>query len=158
MPRKQHVVRLTAQDRATLRGMIRHGHQAAWVLQRARILLQTDAAPAGPGLTDAQVAAAVEVSPRTVARVREVWCHRGWGALTRQVPAHPATPRKLDGAQEARIVAMACSTPPDGAARWTLRLLAKRAVELEIVDSLSHESVRLLLKKTTSSPGASPGS
>jgi hypothetical protein len=67
-----------------------------------------------------------------------------------------ANPPKLDSAQQARIVAVACSTPPDGFARWTLRLLAKQVVELEIVDAISHESVRMVLKKTSSNPGAVP--
>lgn len=154
MSRKQHRVRLAAADRTRLRQMIRQGRQSAWVLQRARILLQADASASGPGLTDAQVAAAVDVSARTVARVRAAWCARGWEALARTRRRTPPVPPKLDGAAEARLIAVACSRPPAGTARWTLRLLAKRVVELEIVEAISHETVRRTLKKTTSSPGA----
>lgn len=156
MPRKQHIVRLSSEDRTKLQQLVRHGHQSAWTLQRARIVLKADAGTGGPALTDEVVAEAVGVTTRTVARVRAAWCGRRWAALERVARAPQANPAKLDGAQHARIVAVACSTPPAGFARWTLRLLAKHVVELEIVDAISHESVRLVLKKTTSSPGVAP--
>jgi transposase len=153
MPRKQHIVRLTEADRTTLRAMVRHGQQSAWVLQRARLLLQTDSHTTGPGLSDAAAAAAVAVSSRTVARTRAAWCTRGWAALERRPRSAPPTPAKLDQAQETRLIALACSTPPAGIARWSLRLLAARAIEIELVETISHETVRQVLKKTYSSLG-----
>lgn len=153
MPRKQHIVHLSVADRQTLRRMVQHGHQPAWVLQRARILLHADTGAAGPCWSDAAVAHAVDVAPRSVARVRAAWCTRGWAALQRTPRAAP-TPPKLDAASAARLVALACSTPPDGAARWSLRLLATRAAEAGIVESISHETVRQTLKKTRSNRGA----
>ena len=158
MPRKQHMIRLSVEDRAKLQQMVRHGHQEAWALQRARIVLKADAATAGPALTDDAVAEAVGVSTRTVARVRADWCTRKWGTLRRRPRAPEANPPTFDAAQQSRIVAVACSTPPPGFARWTLRLLAKHLVELEIVDTISHESVRMVLKKTRSSPGVARAS
>ena len=157
MPRKQHIVRLSVAERTTLQQKVRYGHDQAWALQRARILLKADANSAGPALSDAAVADAVGVSPRTVARVRSSWCARKWTTLERRPRSPQANPAKLDAAQHARIVAVACSTPPSGRARWTLRLLARHVVELEIVDAISHETVRTVLKKTTSSPGVTPG-
>lgn len=157
MPRKQHIVRLTGADRKTLRQMVRHGRRAANTIQRARILLQTDAGYGGPGLTDAQIATALETTTRTVARVREAWCATGWDALERKPRATPPTPPKLDSAAEARLIALACSTPPTGYAHWTMQLLATRAMEVEIVATISRETVRRTLKKTSSSPGVSPG-
>ena len=156
MPRKQHIVRLSTEDRTKLQQMVRYGHQSAWTLQRARILLKTDASAAGPALTDEAVAEVVAVSTRTVARVRAAWCTQKWNALQWVARTPAANPSKLDSAQQTRIVAVACSTPPEGFARWTLRLLAKHVVELEIVDAISHESVRMVLKKTSSNPGAVP--
>jgi transposase len=146
MPRKQHIVRLTGADRKQLQQIVRHGRRAANTIQRTRILLQTDAGRSGPALTDVQVARAVDCSARTVARVRVAWCTAGWAALERKVRRTPPTPPKLNSAQEARLIAIACSQPPDGYARWSLRLLADRAVELEVVDTISRETVRRTLK------------
>lgn len=153
MPRKQHIVRLSVDDRTKLQQMVRYGHQSAWTLQRARIVLKADAAGGGPALSDEAVAQAVGVAPRTVARVRAAWCQRKWRALERMARAPEANPVKFGADQQARIVAVACSTPPAGREHWTVRLLAKHAVEMEIVDTISRETVRLMLKKTNSSPG-----
>lgn len=157
MPPMQHLVTLTAEDRTWLTDLLQRGTATALTQRRARVLLQTDRARESHR-TDREVATACEVSPRTVARVREAWCARGRDSLTRRPRATPARPPLLDGAAEARVIATACSEPPPGYARWTLRLLAKRVVELEIAETISHETVRTTLKKTTSSPGASSGS
>jgi hypothetical protein len=154
MPRKQHVVRLSRDDRRTLSAMIRTGRRAAWSLQRARILLAADAGAAGPAQTDAQVAAAVGVSARTVARTRAAWAAQGLGCLTRRPPARPAVPPKLSAAQTLQIAAVACTAPPPGYARWSLRLLTARVIELQIVDTVCPETVRRALQKGGSSPGA----
>lgn len=154
MPRKQHIVRLTGADRRTLTRLVRTGRQSASTLQRARILLHADAAADGPAWSDAAVAEAVGVSTRTVARMRAAWCAHGLDCLTRKRQVRPSVPPKLSTAQTLEIAALACTAPPPGAARWSLRLLASRIVELEIVDAISAETVRKALKKGGSSPGA----
>jgi hypothetical protein len=150
---KQHVVALTADERAELKRLIGAGSARARVLARARILLKADAGAAGPRFTDAAVAAMVEVSPRTVARTRTDFCAGGLEAALGRAPSARAYPRKLDGAAEARLIAEACAPPPAGHARWSLRLLAGRLVELEVVDGISPETVRQTLHKTSSSRG-----
>ena len=136
--------------------MTRTGQRSAWSLQRARILLGADATTAGPVQTDAQVAAAVGVSARTVARTRAAWADRGLGCLTRVPQARPSVPPKLGDAQILQIAAVACTDPPPGYARWSLRLLADQVMELEIVDTVCPETIRRALKKGGSSHGA-PG-
>ncbi len=154
MPGKQHIVRLPRDDRRTLNRLVRAGRQSAWTLQRARILLHADSGADGPAWSDAAVAEAVGVASRTVARTRAAWCARGLACLTRQPQARPSVPPKLSSAQTLELAALACTDPPPGAARWSLRLLAARIVELEIVESISPETVRKALKKGGSSPGA----
>lgn len=154
MPRKQHIVRLSRDERRTLTRVVRTGRQSAWTLQRARILLHADAAADGPAWSDAAVAKAVGVATRTVARTRAAWCADGLACLARKRQLRPSVPPKLSSAQTLEIAALACTTPPPGAARWSLRLLASRIVELEIVESISPETVRQALKKGGSSPGA----
>lgn len=153
MPRKQHVVHLSGAERAELRRLIGSGRAPARQLARARILLKADAGTAGPRLSDRQIADAVEVSARTVARVRAAFASGGVAAALARRPRSDAPRRALDAAGETRLVALACSAPPEGVARWSLRLLADRAVELEIAPHLCAETVRTTLKKTCSSPG-----
>lgn len=144
--RKRYRVRLTTTERDFLNGILAHGKAAAHKQRHARILLQTDE-QLGPGLTDEAVARAVEVSVPTVQRVRRILVEHGLErALEREDPER-IYERKLDGEAEARLIALACGQPPEGRARWTLRLLADRLVELEIVDTISHEAVRSTLKK-----------
>jgi hypothetical protein len=153
MPTKQHVVRLTAAERDDLRALLAHGPASARVLSHARILLKCDAGTTGPRWRDARIAEAVEVSSRTVARVRARFAAGGLAAaLDRKRSARVYRP-KLDSAQEARLVAIACTEPPAGHARWSLRLLSRRLVDLEVVDGISPETVRAALKKTHSSRG-----
>jgi transposase len=150
--RQGHVVRLLPAERALLGDLIAAGTAPARALTRARILLKTDRGPDGPGWTDARIAEAVETGLATVARVRQRWVRGGLDAALHRRPTGPR-PRKLDGAQEARVIALACSAPPAGRERWSLRLLAERLVELEVVDGIAPNTVRTVLKKTSSSRG-----
>lgn len=158
MPRKQHLVRLTRDERRTLQTIVRTGHRAAWSIQRARILLATDAATDGLALTDAAVAAQAGVSARTVARARADWTARGLACVTRRPQGRPSVPRKLSDAQVLQIAAVTCTDPPPGFARWSLRLLTARLIELDIVESVCVETVRRALQKGGSSPGGPSGS
>ena len=116
-------------------------------------MLKAESRPVGPGWTDDAIAEALEVSQPTVARVRRQFVDEGLeAALNRRAPRRTYL-RKLDGEQEAHLVALACGEPPDGQAHWTLRLLADKLVELEIVEAISYQTVRRTLKKTSSSPG-----
>jgi transposase len=151
MPR--YIVRLTETERQQLEEMLSKGRHAAATAARARILLKADEGEGGPGWKDGEIVKALDASLSTVHRVRQEFVESGLEtALHRRKPsAH--RPRKLDGAQEARLVALACGPAPEGRARWTLKLLAQQMVELEVVDSLSAECVRTTLKKTRSSRG-----
>jgi transposase len=152
--RKRYVVTLTEAERDRLEDLIAAGTAPARKLAHARILLKADQGPDGPGWVDEAVAEAVEVSQPTVARVRRQFAEQGLeAALSRRAPRREYR-RKLDGLQEARLIALACGEPPAGAARWSLRLLADRLVELEVAESLSYQTVRRVLKKTSSSPGS----
>ena len=149
---KKYKVTLTTDERQSLHELISVGKAAALKLTHARILLKADAAPGGPAWTDARIAEAFEVHRTTVEQVRQRFVEQGFqAALVRKKQDRPSRERKLDGAGEARLIALACSEPPRGRAAWTLRLLADRLVELEIVDTISTETVRQVLKKTNSS-------
>jgi transposase len=150
--RQKYVVQLEPEERAALHGLIAAGTAPARKLTHARILLKSDQGPAGPGWVDARVAEAVETSQPTVARVRKQYVEEGLDAALNRRPPNRVYARKLDGAQEAQLIALACSDPPAGHARWHLRLLADQLVELEIVESISYQTVRRTLKKTRSSP------
>jgi hypothetical protein len=144
---------LSEEERARLHTMIGRGVATASALTHARILLKANQGQAGPGWTDAAIAVALEVNPATVARIRQQYVTAGLEvALHRKPPAREYR-RRLDGAQEARLVALACSAPPEGHKRWTLRLLADRLVELQVVETVSYETVRQALKQTGSSRG-----
>ena len=151
---KKYRVTLTAEERQDLQDLIASGKAAAQKLAHARILLKADAAAGGPAWPDARIAEAVEVSIATVERVRQRFVERGLeAALGRKPQDRPSRERKLDGRAEARLIALACSEPPDGRTAWTLQLLADKLVELRIVDSVCDETVRRVLKKTRSSRG-----
>lgn len=150
-PAKHHV-RLTARDRQQLQRLVATGTAPARTLTHARILLKADAAPAGPGWTDGQIRDALDVSLATIVRVRRAYVQAGCAVAIQRQPPTTTRPRKLDGRQEAHLVTLACSTPPPGQARWTLRLLTDRFVELDGT-LVSDETVRRLLKKTNSSRG-----
>lgn len=142
---------LTEDQRAELRGLIGSGVAPARTLTRARILLKANHGEGGPGWSDAAIAAAVEVNPSTVQRVRRQFVTEGRAATLARKRPDRVYERRLDGRQEAHLIALACAPPPDGHAQWSLRLLADEVVRLEIVESISHETVRQTLKKTISS-------
>jgi transposase len=149
----KYVVRLTSGERQTLQAMVDRGQGAADKLLRARMFLKADVSDEGPGWTDEQIAEAFEVGLSTVHRLRQRLVEEGLDAALLRKPQSARRPAKLDGAQEAKLIAIACSQPPGGRARWTLQLLADKLVELKVVDSISDETVRQRLKKTTSSRG-----
>jgi transposase len=149
---KKYRVTLTEDERAALGQRVRSGRASARELARARILLKADGGPAGPGWTDAAVAAALDVGVSTVERVRKRFAEGGLEAALRQRRPRRDYRRKLDGEQEAHLIALACSPPPLGRRFWTLRLLAGRLVELRFVDGISCETVRRMLKKNELKP------
>ena len=149
--KKKYPVTLTEAEREQLKNLIAAGTAPARKLTHARILLKADQSSEGPGWVDEQVAEAVETSQPTVARVRKQYFEEGLEAALNRRPPNREYQRKLDGEQEARLVALACSEPPEGQARWSLRLLADKLVELEVVEEISYQTVRRTLKKTLSS-------
>jgi DNA-binding transcriptional ArsR family regulator len=147
--KKKYPVILSETERDELKQLIAAGTAPARKLTHARILLKADQSPQGPGWVDEMVAEAVEVSQPTVSRVRKQYVEEGLEAALNRRPPNREYYRKLDGEQEARLVALACSEPPEGQARWSLRLLADRMVELEIIEEeISYQTVRRTLKKT----------
>jgi transposase len=150
--KKKYPVILSESEREELKQLIAAGTAPARKLTHARILLKADQSLEGPGWVDEQVAEAVETSQPTVARVRKQYFEEGLEAALNRRPPNREYHHKLDGEQEARLIALACSEPPEGQARWSLRLLADKLVELEIVeDEISYQTVRRTLKKTLSS-------
>ena len=149
-PNKRYVVRLERSERERLQRMVSVGKGAARKLTHARVLLQADQSTEGPGWTDERIAEGLSVTTRTIEQIRQRFVEEGLeSALERKKRCRPAVEPLLDGAKEARLVAVSCSKPPEGRRRWTLRLLADRLVELNIVDSISYETVRRTLKKTS---------
>lgn len=151
--RKQYVVRLPEEERASLLTLIGRGAAPARAQAHARILLKANRGEAGPEWTDGAIGTALEVDPTTVARVRKLYVTEGLEAALHRKAPDRVYRRRLDGEQEARLVAVTCSEPPSGQKRWTLRLLANKLVELEVVETVSHETVRQTLKQTFSNPG-----
>jgi transposase len=145
---KKYIVTLTADERQALLDLIAAGKAAAQKLAHARILLKSDQAEGGPAWPDHRIAEAIEVSTATIERVRQRFVEQGVeAALARKPQARPSHERALDGRAEARLIALACSAPPDGRKAWTMRLLADKLVELEVVPTISDETVRRSLKK-----------
>jgi len=152
---KEHVVELTDEQRQRCRELVRAGCAPARTVLHAQVLLKTDSSPAGPGWTDQAIAEALGVTTVTVARLRKTMVTEGLeAALSHYRGPEREYQYKLNGHQEAHLIALACSQPPEGHLRWSLRLLADRMVELGYVDSLSYNTVRRTLKKTNSSLGA----
>jgi len=149
-PNKRYVVRLEASEREQLHRLVSVGKGAARKLTHARVLLQADQSTGGPAWTDMRIAEGLGVSTRTVEEIRRRCVEEGLeSALERKKRDRPPVEPLLDGAKEARLLAVSCSKPPEGRRRWTLRLLADRLVELKIVDSICYETVRRTLKKTS---------
>lgn len=143
----KHRVKLTADERHELERLIRRG-AAGWKLQRAQAMLKCDESDDGPGWPDAKIAEAFGMTPRSVENWRKQAVERGPLSLLERKAQDRSRQRKLDGVGEARLVKLACSKPPEGYSRWSLRLLADKLVELEVVDSIGYECVRQTLKKT----------
>lgn len=143
---KKYVVKLTSGERAELEHVVRKGKAAAWKIQRAQALLKCDQGSAGPMWPDQKVAEAFHCTVRSLENWRKQAVERGPLSLLERKPSAPRT-GKFDGEKEARLTKLACSKAPAGQARWSLRLLANRVVELEIVESVSHETIRRVLKK-----------
>jgi transposase len=145
---KKYRVTLSDEERDELTALIRKGKASTRKLTHARVLLDVDESASGSGRTDEQTAQALHLSTRTVERVRERFVEQGLAAALLPKPSTRRYERAFDGAQEAQLIALACSAPPEGKSRWTLRLLAEQAVELRIIDTVTYESVRQVLKKT----------
>lgn len=150
---KKYRVTLTPEERVELERMTRTGKAAATKLTHARILLLADERPGEPARSDGQIIEALSVSKNTVCRVRERFVEQGFEAALVRKPSARTYARKLDGRGEAHLIALACSDPPAGRSDWTLQLLADRMVAMGQVDALSYETVRQVLKKTSSSRG-----
>src|SRR5215475_192813 len=150
---KTYVVRLSGEERRQLETLIRKGKSPARRLLKARILLKADVSEEGEGWSDSRIMEALDASPSMVYRVRKQLVEEGLEAvLNRKQRAMPAVPPIFDGEREAKLIALACSKPPKGYARWTLRLLENKVVELGIVDRASDSTIGRTLKKTLSSP------
>ena len=147
MAKKKYVVTLENTERVELQKMVSTGKSAARKLTHARILLLADAGPEGPGHSDKRIVEALGVGERTVSRLRQRFVEEGLEAAVNPRP-RPRPSSKFEGEVEEQIVALAKSDPPEGRARWTLRLLASQVVKLDMVEGASHESVRKVLKKT----------
>ena len=149
---KKYVVRLSAEERDRLEALLRKGKSPAQQLLKARILLKADVSDGGEGWSDSRIVEAMETSPSMVYRVRKQLVEERFEAvLSRKQRAMPAVARIFDGEREAKLIALACSQPPAGRARWTLRLLEEKVVELAIVDRASDSTIGRALKKTFSS-------
>ncbi|BCH23267.1 transposase [Mesorhizobium sp. L-8-3] len=146
---KRYVVRLSGAEREQLEGLVRKGKTPARQVLKARILLKADVSEGGPGWSDSRIIAVLETSPSMVYRVRKQLVEEGFDAVLRRKPREtPAVPPIFDGEKEAKLIALACSEPPKGYARWTLRLLEDKVVELGIVERASDSTIWRTLKKT----------
>lgn len=153
MPAKKYIVSLTENERQILQELTQKGKAAARKINHARILLKADIHQENGEWNDAQISQALDVSPRTIERVRQRFVEEGLEQALNPRPKNSSKLRKIDGEAEAHLIAMACSEPPTGHSRWTLRLLAEQMVVLEYVERISHETVRQVLKKTKSNLG-----
>jgi transposase len=151
---KKYVVELTEDERRHLYGLISAGSAPARMLNRARILLKADEGKHAEGepLIDREIAPMLETSTATVQRVRERFCRQGLDAALERSAPDRLYERSFDGRAEARLIALACSEAPEGKERWSMRFLADKAVQMGIVHSVSHETVRKALKKTNCAP------
>lgn len=150
---KRFRVTLTAEERQDLQKLVSTGKAAARKLMRARVLLLADQAEGGPSKSDPEIGDAVQCGRATVERVRKQFVEEGLEAVLQPKPSNRVYEKKMDGRMEAHLIATACGAPPQGRARWTLRLLGDQMVALGHVDSLSYETVRRTLKKTNLSLG-----
>lgn len=148
MPAKHYKVHLLPEERDELQRLVSTGKAAAYKRTRAQLLLKADQGPQGPAWTDQQICEAFDVGRVTVERTRKALVLEGLPAtLQRKAREHPPVPRKLDGSGEAQLVVLACSDPPEGHSRWTLQLYADKLVALQVIESISRDTVRRALKK-----------
>jgi transposase len=151
---KKHIVRLSKDEREKLKRLITSGRGPARMFARARILFKADQGDEGPGWSDERISEALDVTIQTIERVRKQLVEEGFDAvLSRREYKQKVSRKKIDGEVEAHLIALSCSEPPEGRARWTLRLLANMIVELGYVETISHEAVRQTLKKTSLNRG-----
>jgi putative transposase len=154
MPNKKHHIKLTSAERTELGAVARKRNAAVAKVQRARALLAVDIGPEGPALPDLEASAGSGLTTRSIQRLRARACEVGpLGALERKPRDHPPVPPKVTGEVEAGMIKIACADPPEGRNAWTLNLIAGTVIELGLVESISGETVRVTLKKTTSNPG-----
>ena len=148
MERQRYIVRLSPEERQELENIVKKGKSSAFKIRHAQILLHSDA-----NQSVEAIASMLHCNKNTVSEVRKRLVEKGLAAaLERKKRSTPPTPRLFDGEAEARLIALACSTPPEGRARWTLQLLADRVVELNIVPHCTANTIHEVLKKTNSSP------
>jgi transposase len=148
---KKYVVRLSAEEREQLVGLIGAGKRSARLLTKARILLKADVSEAGEGWSDSRIAEALDTSVANIERTRRQFMEDGFeSALTHNYNPNSTRPRIFDGAAEAKLIALACGPAPEGYARWTLSLLEEKVVELKIVEKASDNTIGRTLKKTFS--------
>lgn len=146
---KKYIVELTSEEQKKLSELVSKGKAAARKITHARVLLQSDASADGPAWTDKQIAEAFGIHTNTIHGIRRRFVEQGlYAALEHKKQDRPSRKRIVDGEVEAHLIALRCSDAPEGTSRWTLRLLADKLVQLEIVPSISHETVRQTLKKT----------
>ena len=158
MPKKKYIVSLTPEERQALEQLTITGKAPAYKVNHARILLKADTNQANGSWTDQVISEALDISCSTIERVRQRFVEMSLEVALQRKPQQRRKAHRLDGEQEAHLIALACSTPPEGYGRWSLRLLAERMVALEYVETPSHETVRQTLKKTNSSLGSTnPG-
>lgn len=150
---QKYIVKLSVEERERLQAMLAAGTERVRTLTRARILLKSDASEGGVNWSYAQIRAAFDVTEVTISKVRRTYVEQGLEAAIQRKRPDREYVQRLDGRAEAHLVALACSEPPAGQARWTLRLLQQRMVELEVVERVSHETVRQTLKKMNLSLG-----
>jgi hypothetical protein len=148
---KKYVVKLSAEERGRLEALVRSGKSSAQMLTRARILLKADTSEAGDGWSDSAISTALDTSINNVARTRQQLVEEGFeSTLKRKYNPNSMRPRIFDGAAEAKLIALTCSPAPEGFARWSLRLLEEKVVELGIVEKVSDNTIGRTLKKTRS--------
>ena len=146
---KKYIIRLSGEERKSLNKLITSGKGPARMFTRARILLKADIGEEGPSWPDEKIAEALDVTVQTIERIRKQLIEEGLeSVLNRREYTQKVSRKKLDGDAEAHLIALACSETPEGYARWSLRLLADKMVELGYIESISHEAVRRVLKKT----------
>ncbi len=151
---KKYIVKLTKDERNTLKKIIASGRGPARMFTRARIIMKADQGKHGPGWSDEKISDALDVTVQTIERIRKQFVEEGLEAvLSRRPYIQKVSRKKIDGEVEAHLIALSCSEPPKGFARWTLRLLANKIVELGYVENISHEAVRQTLKKTNLNRG-----